>query len=41
MFQRNVADNIHRVAHADVNLYIVEDGGRIMLVDAGLPPCGK
>lgn len=41
MFQRNVADNIHRVAHADVNLYIVEDGGRIMLVDAGLPAMWK
>jgi glyoxylase-like metal-dependent hydrolase (beta-lactamase superfamily II) len=41
MFQRNVAENIHRVAHADVNLYIVEDGDGIMLVDAGLPAMWK
>lgn len=41
MLYRNVAENIHRVAHADVNLYIVEDGDAIMLVDAGLPAMWK
>ncbi|EMY32780.1 hypothetical protein D477_018394 [Arthrobacter crystallopoietes BAB-32] len=37
MFHRNVADGIHRIEHADVNCYIVEDGNRLLLVDAGLP----
>lgn len=37
MFHRSVADGIHLIEHADVNCYIVEDGGRLLLVDAGLP----
>jgi glyoxylase-like metal-dependent hydrolase (beta-lactamase superfamily II) len=37
MFHRSVADGIHLVEHADVNCYIVEDGSRLLLVDAGLP----
>lgn len=37
MFHRNVADRIHLIEHADVNCYIVEDGPKVMLVDAGLP----
>lgn len=41
MFRRDVADNIHLVEHAGVNCYIVQDGTRILLVDAGLPSMWK
>lgn len=34
---RNVAPGVHRLAHAAVNLYLVEEGGAITVVDAGLP----
>lgn len=37
MFHPNVAEQIHLIEHAGVNCYIVQDGPRIMLVDAGLP----
>jgi glyoxylase-like metal-dependent hydrolase (beta-lactamase superfamily II) len=37
MFERNVAPGIHRLEIAHTNVYIVEDSGRILLVDAGLP----
>ncbi|MFC8303957.1 MBL fold metallo-hydrolase [Specibacter sp. NPDC057265] len=37
MFHRNVAEQIHLIEHAGVNCYIVEDGPKVMLVDAGLP----
>lgn len=37
MFQRDVAPGIHRVEDAFTNYYLVEDGGRITIVDAGLP----
>ncbi len=37
MIQNNVAEGIHLVRHANVNCYIVQDGDRFMVVDAGLP----
>jgi glyoxylase-like metal-dependent hydrolase (beta-lactamase superfamily II) len=37
MLSRKVADGVYRVARANVNLYFVNDGGRITLIDAGLP----
>ncbi|WP_159615527.1 MBL fold metallo-hydrolase [Arthrobacter zhaoguopingii] len=37
MLTPNVADGIHRIAHAHTNCYLVEDGGGLLLVDAGLP----
>ncbi len=41
MFQENVAEGIHLLRHAEVNCYIVQDGARFMLVDAGLPSMWK
>ena len=32
-----VADRVHRLEHAHVNVYLVEDGGRVLVVDTGLP----
>src|SRR5512144_3103952 len=32
-----IAEGVHRLGDALVNLYLVEDGGRLTLVDAGLP----
>lgn len=37
VFQRDVAPGIHRLEHAYTNQYLVEDGDRLVLVDAGLP----
>lgn len=37
MFTKNVAEGIHRIENAYVNCYLVEDAGRIAIVDAGLP----
>ncbi|MBE0011085.1 MBL fold metallo-hydrolase [Arthrobacter sp. AET 35A] len=37
MFHRDVVEDIHRIEHAGVNCYLVEDGDRVMVVDAGLP----
>ncbi len=37
VFTKNVAPGIHRLEHAFVNLYLVEDGDGITLVDTGLP----
>lgn len=37
MITTEVADRVHRVEHAYVNLYLVEDEGRVLLVDTGLP----
>ena len=37
MVTTEVADRVHRVEHAYVNLYLVEDEGRVLLVDTGLP----
>ena len=32
-----VAEGIHRLTHGVVNFYLVEDGGRLTVVDAGAP----
>lgn len=37
MFHRNVAPGVHRLAIAHTNVYLVEEGRRVLLVDAGLP----
>src|SRR4051794_6229567 len=37
MLQRDVAPGIHRIEDAYTNWYLVEDGGRLTIVDAGLP----
>jgi glyoxylase-like metal-dependent hydrolase (beta-lactamase superfamily II) len=37
MLHRDVAPGVHRVEDAYVNYYLVEDGGAITIVDAGLP----
>lgn len=37
MFRSDVAPGIHLIEHAGVNCYLVEDGSRLLLVDAGLP----
>src|SRR4051812_26293627 len=33
----NVADGVHLVTHAYVNFFLLEEDGRVTLVDAGLP----
>ena len=35
--ERDVAPGVHRVATAFVNFYLVEDAGRVTVVDAGMP----
>jgi glyoxylase-like metal-dependent hydrolase (beta-lactamase superfamily II) len=37
MHTTEVADRVHRIDHAYVNVYLVEDEGRVLLVDTGLP----
>ncbi len=37
MLHRDVADGVHRIAEHFVNWYLVEEGGRLTVVDAGLP----
>ncbi|GGC78585.1 MBL fold metallo-hydrolase [Tersicoccus solisilvae] len=37
MFHPHEAEGVHRVEHARVNCYLIEDGPRVLLVDAGLP----
>jgi glyoxylase-like metal-dependent hydrolase (beta-lactamase superfamily II) len=37
MLSQNVADGVHRVRDAYVNWYLVEDGRRLTVVDAGHP----
>ncbi|PZR53109.1 MBL fold metallo-hydrolase [Xylanimonas oleitrophica] len=32
-----VAEGVHRIDHAYVNVYLVSDGGRVLVVDTGLP----
>jgi len=34
---REVAPGIHRLTHASINCYLIEDGPRLALVDAALP----
>lgn len=38
MFARDVAPGIHRIEDNHTNWYLVEDGGRLTVVDAGIPP---
>jgi glyoxylase-like metal-dependent hydrolase (beta-lactamase superfamily II) len=37
VLQRNVAPGVHRVEDAHTNWYLVEDEGRVTIVDAGVP----
>ncbi len=37
VFERNVADGVHRLAHAAVNVYLIEDDSGVTVVDTGLP----
>jgi glyoxylase-like metal-dependent hydrolase (beta-lactamase superfamily II) len=37
MLHRNVAEGVHRVEDAYTNWYLVEDEGRLTIVDAGVP----
>jgi glyoxylase-like metal-dependent hydrolase (beta-lactamase superfamily II) len=37
MLHANVADGVHRIADSYTNWYVVEDGGRLTVVDAGVP----
>ncbi|MGW6334029.1 MBL fold metallo-hydrolase [Nocardia rhamnosiphila] len=37
MVKREVADGIHRLEHAGVNVYLIEDEDGVTLVDTGLP----
>ena len=37
MHATEVADRVHRLAHAHVNCYLIEDDEGVTLVDAGLP----
>src|SRR4051794_21112239 len=38
MFQRDAAPGIHRIEDNHTNFYLVEDGDRLTIVDAGIPP---
>src|SRR3954447_5718944 len=37
MLQRDVAPGVHRVEDANTNWYLLEEDGRITIVDAGVP----
>jgi glyoxylase-like metal-dependent hydrolase (beta-lactamase superfamily II) len=37
VLERTVADGVHRLAHAGVNVYLIEDDSGVTLVDTGLP----
>ena len=37
MLRRDIADGVHRVEDSYVNWYLVEDGDRVTVVDAGTP----
>ena len=37
MIERNAAEGIHRIEDAYTNWYLVEDGGRVTIVDTGFP----
>jgi glyoxylase-like metal-dependent hydrolase (beta-lactamase superfamily II) len=37
MLRRDIVEGVHRVEDSFVNWYIVEDGGRLTIVDAGTP----
>ena len=37
MFHRDVAEGVHRIGEHCLNFYLIEEGGHITIVDAGLP----
>jgi glyoxylase-like metal-dependent hydrolase (beta-lactamase superfamily II) len=37
MFEANVAEGVHRVEDAYTNWYLIEEAGRLTIVDAGVP----
>ena len=37
MLHRDIADGVHRIGEHFLNWYLVEEGGRLTVVDAGLP----
>jgi glyoxylase-like metal-dependent hydrolase (beta-lactamase superfamily II) len=37
MLQPNVVDGVHRIADSYTNWYLLEEGGRLTVVDAGVP----
>ena len=37
MLERNVVDGVHRIGEYFVNWYLIEEDGRLTVVDAGLP----
>ena len=37
MLEHNVADGVHRLEHAAVNLYLIEDDAGVTVIDTGLP----
>jgi glyoxylase-like metal-dependent hydrolase (beta-lactamase superfamily II) len=37
VLQRNVTDGVHRIEDAYTNWYLIEDAGRLTVVDAGVP----
>jgi glyoxylase-like metal-dependent hydrolase (beta-lactamase superfamily II) len=37
MLERNVVEGVHRIGEYFVNWYLVEEGGRLTVIDAGLP----
>src|SRR3954447_16865671 len=37
MLHTNVAEGVHRIEDAYTNWYLIEDGGRLTVVDAGVP----
>lgn len=41
MLERSVADGVHRLAHANVNVYLIEDDDGVTVVDTGLPATFK
>jgi glyoxylase-like metal-dependent hydrolase (beta-lactamase superfamily II) len=41
MIERDAAEGIHRIEDAYVNWYLVEDAGRLTIVDTGLPASWK
>ena len=41
MLERDVAEGIHRIKDAYVNFYVVDDAGRLTIVDSGHPSSWK
>jgi glyoxylase-like metal-dependent hydrolase (beta-lactamase superfamily II) len=38
MLEANVVEGVHRIEDAYTNWYLLEEGGRVTVVDAGVPP---